>query len=298
MMLVVGGSGLLGSRVALLARENGFEMHATYFGNKPDFLPEEKMHRLDIREQEKTATLISKLEPEVVVHSAAMIGVDECEKEKEEAYAINVVGTQNVADACRKVDAKLIYVSTDYVFDGRKGNYVEEDEPNPINYYGKTKLEGERIVSKLDDYAIVRVSVLYGWPLRGQHDNFVSWAIKTMRNGGEVHALTDQRITPTFADNAAEAILTVVKKNANGIYHTTGSRCITRFEFANLIASVFNLEKRLIKPITFGRIGWVAERPKNNCLLTKKIEKELGFKMNTPEEGLIRMKNQEGGINR
>jgi len=158
-LLLTGASGLLGSKIVELAREDyeSIPLHNT----KP-------LHpnslKLDITDQNQVFSLFSKLEPDIVIHTASETNVDKCEAQREQAWRINVEGTHNIAFACSKVGAKLVYISTDYVFDGEKGNYEEEDEPNPMDYYGVTKLEGEnQVISHCKNYAILRTSVLYGW---------------------------------------------------------------------------------------------------------------------------------------
>jgi dTDP-4-dehydrorhamnose reductase len=157
-LLVTGANGLLGNRIVALAK-NRYTVIPTH-RTKPLI---SNSLKLDITNAAEASNLFGKLKPDAVVHTASETNVDRCETEREHAWKVNVEGTGNVAEACKKVHAKLVYISTDYVFDGEKGLYDEEDEPNPVNYYGLTKLEGEKqVTEQCKNYAILRASVLYG----------------------------------------------------------------------------------------------------------------------------------------
>jgi len=160
--------------------------------------------KLDITDAIEVLNLFHKLKPDVVIHTASETNVDKCEKEKEHAWKTNVEGTRNIALASSEVGAKLVYVSTDYVFDGEKGKYEEQDKPNPINYYGVTKLEGEnQVIQHCKNYAILRTSVLYGWHPWKQ--NFATWTINQLKQSKEITVVENHYNTPTLADNRARA---------------------------------------------------------------------------------------------
>jgi dTDP-4-dehydrorhamnose reductase len=299
-LLIIGGSGLLGYKVAELAVEE-FGTFATYNFRSAE-LQGCNFFKLDKCDRSATITLTKKIKPDIVIDTAALHNVDYCETHHDEAWKINVEGTRNVADACKETSAKMVFVSTDYVFDGKKGFYTEEDVPNPLHFYAKTKLEGETIVKEADiDYVIARTSVIYGWNpselagLRsssGKSMNFVIWTLNELRKGEEIKIVTDQYSSPTLADNLAEALLALSKSPRRGVYHTAGKTCINRFDFAKKIAETFDLNGSLIKPVTSNVIKQVAERPKRCCLDVSKAEKELGVKFLTLEEGLTKMKTK------
>lgn len=200
---------------------------------------------------------------------------------------INVNGTRNIVEIAEEINAKLIYISTDYVFDGEKGMYKENDQTNPVDYYGETKLEGENVVKETcDDYLIVRPSVLYGWnPVKL---NFVTWMIKELKEGNKINIVKDQFNTPTLADDLAELILELIKKESFGIFHISGSERISRFDFALKIAGIFDLNKNLIKPITTDQLNWIAKRPMDSSLDVSKIS-GIRKPLNV-EDSLIRMR--------
>jgi len=299
-LLTVGGSGLLGYKVAELV-VGEFESFATY-NFRPMKLEGCSFFKLNKTDRGDTLALIKRIKPDVVIDTAALHNVDYCETHRDEAWKVNVEGTRNVADACRETGAKMIFVSTDYVFDGKKGFYNEEDVPNPLHYYAKTKLEGENVVKEADiDYAIARPSVIYGWnpselaglqSSSGKSINFVIWTLNKLNKGEEVKIVTDQYSSPTLADNLAEALLVLSKSERRGLYHTAGKTCINRFDFAKKIAEIFDLDGSLIKPVTSDAFKQVAERPKRCCLDVSKAERELKVRFLTVEEGLTKMKEQ------
>lgn len=284
-LLVTGASGLLGNKIVELAREN-YEVTPLH-NTKPLHLNSLK---LDITNRKEVFNLFNRIKPDVAIHTAAETNVDKCETQKELAWKINVEGTKNVAEACSETNAKMVYISTDYVFDGEKGLYTEEDTPNPINHYGITKLEGENQVKKLcKNHIILRTSVLYGWHPYKQ--NFATWVINSLKQKKKTSIIKDHYNTPTLADNLAEIIIEVVQKNLQGLYHTSGSQRISRYEFAQQIAKIFNLDQSLIKPIKMNQITvWTAKRPKDSSLNINKIKGLLKTRPLNINEGLKKMK--------
>jgi dTDP-4-dehydrorhamnose reductase len=286
-LLVTGASGLLGNKIVKLAGKNCelIPMHNT----KP-------LHpnslKLDITNQNQVSDIFDQLKPEIVIHTASETNVDKCETQKQQAWKINAEGTLNIALACSKIGAKLVYISTDYVFDGEKGNYEERDEPNPINNYGFAKLEGEKqVIQHCQEYVILRTSVLYGWHPWKQ--NFATWVINSLKQNKEITVVEDHYNTPTLADNLAEMVLEAVQKDLQGLYHASGSQRISRYEFAQQIAKIFNLDQNLIKPIKMSQLtAWIAKRPKDSSLNTDKIQKQLKTKPLNITEGLNRMKKE------
>lgn len=234
-------------------------------------------------------TYIERVSPDAVIHCAAFTNVDQCEIEREKAWNVNVLGTEKVAAACQKTGAKLVYVSTDFVFDGKKGRYTEEDEPNPVSWYGKTKLEGEQKVEIIDNYVIARTSVLYGWHKRL---NFVTWVIYQLKNENPIRIVTDQYTCPTLADNLADCLIELCVHNGYGLYHVTGSERINRYEFALKIARIFGLDTTLITPIRSEELNQKAERPKDSSLSTEKVKSVVDTPLLNIDEGLKRMKNE------
>jgi dTDP-4-dehydrorhamnose reductase len=284
-LLITGASGLLGSKIVELTGEN-YEVMPLHH-TKPLHLNSSK---LDITNRKEVLSLFRKTKPEVAIHTAAETNVDKCEIQKKLSWKINVEGTRNVAEACSEANAKMVYISTDYVFDGEKGLYVEEDTPNPINHYGVTKLEGEKQVKKLcKNYVILRTSVLYGW--HSWKQNFVTWVINSLKQKKEISIVEDHFNTPTLADNLAEITIEAIQKNLQGLYHASGRQRISRYEFAQQIIKIFNLNQSLTKPIKMNQItAWTAKRPKDSSLNISKMRELLKTKPLDITEGLEKMK--------
>ena len=230
--------------------------------------------------------------PNVVVHTAAETNVDRCETQRDVARRINVEGTANIAQACVRVRAKLIFVSTDYVFDGDKGNYAETDEPNPINFYGLTKLEAERIAASISsDFLMVRTSVLYG--CHPTKLNFATWILKGLRERQTMKVVNDHINSPTFAGNLADAIHRAIELRSQGTLHIAGSQRISRFDFARRIAMQFDLDESLLLPVKMKDLDWIARRPRDSSLNVGKAENELGMELFGVGRGLEQMARSE-----
>ncbi len=202
--------------------------------------------KLDISGKAQVEEAFKNIKPDVVVHAATLTDVDKCESNKELAWKVNVEGTKNIVEAAKSAGSFLIYISTDYVFSGEKGCYKETDKPDPINYYGLTKLKAEEIVQTQPEYFIARPSVIYGSTPAAGKVNFALWLIETLRKGERVKIVTDQWNTPTLNTNLAEMTLEVIERRLTGIYHMCGATRVSRLEFAEQIADAFGLDKSLI----------------------------------------------------
>ena len=264
-IFITGGSGLLGSKIAEIALRN-YEVYTGYCHNKPEFGEPVKFDLTKERDLE----VIYKIKPEVIIHTAALTNVDECETNKELAYKINAEGTRRVVEIAKDLGAFSVYVSTDYVFSGDKGMYKEKDELNPIDYYGYTKLVGEKYCE-----CIARPCVIYGAKPASGKVNFALWIINKVRNGEEVKIVTDQFITPTLNTSLAEMLLEISERRLKGIFHTSSATRVSRYEFALRIADKFELDKDLILPSRMEGMKWLAKRPKDSSLDTSKASRYL-----------------------
>lgn len=260
--LVTGGSGLIGFNLLQILNELNHETYVFYNKNKPISDATIKINLLDL---ESVAKNIRMIKPDVIIHLAAMTNVDQCESEKELANSINTKATQMLAQEASKEGIFLIYVSTDYVFDGKKGMYKEEDVPNPLSYYGMSKLEGEIAVEKnCTFYSIVRTSTPFGFhPYR---KSFPIWVIENLKNGNDVKIITDQFTSPTYTPNLSRMLIEIATKKLGGKLHAAGATRISRFEFAKLISKKLKLDDELIKPTTINETNWLAKRPKDSSL--------------------------------
>lgn len=263
-ILVTGASGLLGSKLTKLLVGRGYEVYSGYNLHRPlNGYPV----KIDVSSRSSVEKAFRIAKPETVVHAAALTNVDECEERKELAWKINVLGTRNVAELAKRYNAFMVYISTDYIFDGNKGMYREDDTPNPINYYGLTKLEGEREVERITgEYCIVRTSVIYGSNPAAGKINFALWIIEKLKRREQVNVVVDQWNSPTLNTSLAEMIIETVKRRITGTYHLAGATRINRYSFARLIAKTFSLNENLITPVTSDKIPWIAKRPKDSSL--------------------------------
>jgi dTDP-4-dehydrorhamnose reductase len=261
-LLVIGG-GLLGRAVANASRKS-FRTAVTY-NTHPQQVEGCAAYPMDMT---GSVDLIRSLKPQYIVLTAAMTNVDACESDRLGAWKANALGPKNVASAAKDIVSKLIYVSTDYVFDGERGMYREDDQTSPINYYGESKLAGERFVREIcPDSVIARTSVLYGQnPVR---QNFVTWARDEMKKGNKINIVNDQYTSPTLSSNLADMILSI--RDQTGVFHTCGSERINRYDFTIKIAKSFSLDESLVNPITSNQLSWKARRPMDSSLDTSKV---------------------------
>lgn len=271
-LLITGGSGLLGSKVAEMALARGDEVFSGYAHNIPGF---GTPVRFDLLNGPGISGMVERLAPEVIIHSAALTDVDRCEREKELAYKMNVEGTRAIAAAAQKVGSFLIYISTDYVFDGQCGMYREEDRPNPVSYYGYSKLLGEGYC----DGCIVRTCVIYGSRPASGKVNFALWLLNSLKSGKEVRVVTDQFITPTLNTNLTAMVLEVADRRLGKVLNLAGATRISRYDYAQELAREFDLDLSLILPSRMEDLLWAAKRPIDSSLDTAKARREL---MNKP----------------
>ncbi len=294
-VLLIGANGFLGSKLIYYIQN---ELYSHKFipiaaDIQNNTIPKEiDFQRIDITNKEKTIETIKKINPDTVILTAAYTDVDKCEDEKKLAHDLNILGPENVALGCREINSKIIVLSTDFVFDGKKGDYSEIDEPKPLSYYAKTKFEGEkRIIKTRVDYLICRTAVLYGWyPYR---QNFITWILNNLENGNQINIITDQINSQTLANNLAEILLHLIDYNKSEIIHTTGDCALSRYEIAVKCAEIFNFSQKLIHPIDFFKQK--AIRPKNASLNISKLKKILGNKLKilNLDEGLNFMKEHK-----
>jgi dTDP-4-dehydrorhamnose reductase len=286
-LFTIGGSGLVGSRIHELLKDK-YTLDDLSLTNGVDITDPSS---LDIIKNDK--------EHEVVLHLAAKADVEGCEKDKEQgeagaAYKINVGGTQNVVDACHVSNKKLLYISTDFVFDGTKEppyKYTEDDTPNPVNWYAMTKYKGEEVIQTSGvSYAILRIAYPFRADAFELKNDFVHAIMGRLSKNMPITAVTDHIMTPTFIDDIAYAIDSIIDHNASGIYHVVGSQSLSPYDAFMLMADKLGYDKSLIsKTLRVEFFKGKAPRPFNLSINNDKIKK-LGVKMRTFEEGLKEIK--------
>lgn len=286
--LITGANGLLGQKlVEVFRRESEYEIYPCDLNGKP-----EGSMPLDITDHQRVVEVVGSFKPTVIINAAAYTNVDKAEVEREAAYKINATAVGYLADAANIFGAKLIHISTDYVFDGLKGNYTEDSKPEPINYYGKTKLAGENLlISKLTDFVILRTQVLYGFAPNVKM-NFVLWVVDRLSKREGIRVVDDQVGNPTLADELAFAALKACRRNVAGVFHVSGFETVSRYEFAGQIAEVFGLDASLIAPIKSDELNQTAKRPKNSSFICLNAQMKLGITMPSVKDSLSRLKRQ------
>lgn len=299
-VLVFGSNGLLGQKIAeMLVR--GTPASVTLSSLEEAAVrpmdPAEYV-QADLTSKKEVKQLVARCEPDVIVNCAAITNVDACETERELAWKVNVGAVENIIEAARRSEATIVHVSSDYIFDGKNGPYAEDDRPEPVSYYGKTKLASENALRASGlKYLIARTMVLYGYA-PGVKPNFALWLIQSLEKQSPVRIVDDQHGNPTLADDLAYGLLRGVELERSGIYHIAGRDIVTRYEFALRIARAFSLDASLITPIKTAQLRQPAHRPLRSGLITLKAEVELGIHPSTIEQGLAVLKNQLTGSTR
>lgn len=264
-ILITGSNGLLGQKlVKLFLGKKDYEIFAIARGenrlkNKSGYT----YYNIDITEHVKLINLIHEIKPHYIIHTAAMTNVDACELHQKECYIINVEVVKTLADTCKKNNIHLIHLSTDFIFDGEKGDvYTEEDKPNPISYYGVSKLKSEKIILKADiRYTIIRTILVYGMVDNNDRSNIVLWVKNSIEDKKHINVVTDQFRMPTFAEDLADSCFLAIKNDALGVYNVSSNQLLSIYDIAIEVVNMFNLDKNYISPITTSSLNLPAKRP-------------------------------------
>lgn len=293
-VLITGSNGLLGQKlVELLSNSPNYLLLLTSRQSASVFTSDQLQYRqLDTTRRSDVDAAVGEFEPEVIVNAAAMTNVDACETEREKAWRSNVTGVENLLHAAKLSGARLVHISTDYVFDGKNGPYIETDRPNPICYYGRTKLASENLVTTSGlPSTVIRTMVLYGIA-RNVKANFALWLLANLKAEKPVRVVDDQIGNPTIAEDLAYGILKVIELERLGLYHVAGPDLVSRYEFALALAKIFGFNKKLITPVKTATMKQPAARPLKSGLITLKAQTDLDIKLAGVEQGAIIFKNQ------
>lgn len=274
--LIIGSNGMLGQSLC-----------DNYKGNQENLIccsKEEynynskyKYNILDISNLQELELYLENERFDLIINAAAYTGVDLAETERDVCKKINIDAVKIIATVAEKYKTHFINISSDYIFDGYNGPYSETDTPNPLGYYGWSKLEGERVIRESGcKYSIIRTNVLYGITKFGRAD-FVKWVINSLKNGDIIKIVNDQINNPTFIDDLAKAIYKIAEKELTGIYNIGGKEFFSRFEFTLRIADYFNLNKDLVIPITTEELKQPAPRPLKSGLKIDKAFSEFNY---------------------
>ena len=280
--LVTGSAGLVGRQVVKDLLQSYTQVYSCYNNSKPE---DGIATHLDLTSPDGIIKVVESTKPDVIIHLAAMTNVDQCEIEKEMALKINAKSTAILSEQATKHGAFLVYVSTDYVFDGEKGMKIESDTPNPIGYYGKSKLEGEIAVHDLaSNRCIVRTSTPFGiHPTRKSFPLFVAENLQAKK---VISVITDQYTSPTYVPNLSRMLIEISSKKIQGIFHLAGATRISRYDMAMMVAEKLGLDKNLLKSTKLEEMNWTAKRPRDSSLDISKAASLLKEKPMTIQQGL------------
>jgi len=280
--LVTGSAGLVGRQVVKDLVEQGETVYSAFHNLQPENgIPTQ----MDLNSDDKIKQVTEKANPDAIIHLAAVTDVDLCEKEKELAMKINSHSTEIIAKQAAKQKSFFVYVSTDYVFDGEKGMKKESDPTNPIDFYGKSKLEGEKAVMNLaSSWCIARTSTPYG--IHPKKKSFPVWVSENLHKNKEINVVVDQFTSPTYVPNLSHMLIEIAKRQIVGIIHLAGATRISRYEMAEMVADKLNLDKKLLKPTNISEMNWVAKRPKDSSLDVSQAVSILREKPFIIEQGL------------
>lgn len=287
-ILVTGSSGLVGSQVVKDLLERNFEVYSGYNAEKPK---EGIATKLDLVKKDSIVEAINNTKPDTIIHLAAITNVDLCETQKELTNTINATATEILVQESAKRQAFFIYMSTDYVFDGKMGLKNEDDLPNPINFYGRSKLAGEIATRNFAAlYSIVRTSTPFG--IHDKKKSFPIWVKENLKSKKEISVFIDQYTSPTFVPNLSEMLIEVYTKKIPGIIHLAGATRISRYEFAKMLAQELDLDETLLKPKRLEDASLIAARPQDSSLDVSQARKILNNKPQEIQQSLGLFVNQ------
>ena len=285
-IIILGANGFTGRRILQRLVTHHSVMACSLH---PDISSEEgyEFQTLDILNFDATDALLNAYQPDVIINASALSVVDYCEQHPKEAYAMNVSAVKHLAEYCQANPCRLIHLSTDFVFDGTASEaYTELDTPNPVNYYGKTKRWSEEAIEQAcNNYAIVRVEVVYGKPFDEQHGNIVHLVKNRLGNGQSIRVVCDQFRSPTWVEDIARAIESLLSDKFQGIYHICGGETLSVADIAFRTAKYFGLDSSLIQPVTTEEMNEATPRPLFSPMSTEKAFREFGYQPSKLEEG-------------
>lgn len=294
-ILITGSNGLLGQKLVKLLSENRtVDLVATARGENRNPKGDYQFRTLDITKPEDVMRIISEETPDVVINTAAMTNVDQCELNQKECNEQNVTAVENLISGCEQNNIFLLHVSTDFIFDGSEGPLKEDAKPNPVNYYGETKLWAEEKIQNSSNlrWAIARTVLVFGIAHDMSRSNIVLWVKKSLEEQKEINVVDDQFRTPTLAEDLASGCQLIAKKEAEGIFHISGEEMLTPFDIAIQTAEAFDLNKDLINRTDSTKFTQPAKRPPKTGFIIDKAKTVLGYQPHSFKEALYVLKQQ------
>jgi dTDP-4-dehydrorhamnose reductase len=283
-ILIIGGSGFVSTNLIKYLPEN-WEIFATYNSNiiKSEKIKSFKINLLET--PEKIIPIIQNIKPDYIIDTVAFPSVDFCEENHAIADKLHIHATKIISKISNEINSKLLFLSTDAVFEGQLNKkYIETEITNPVNYYGFTKLKAEKIVlASSKNNVVLRTAVIYGV---GIQSRFTNWILSYLRDKKPVDPFVDQFNSPTLVDDLSQVMLKILKNDISGLFHATGPTCVNRYDFAVMLAKEFNLDSNLIKPVTSSQKKQNAPRPISTCLNSSKLEEEINFTFRDLKTGI------------
>jgi dTDP-4-dehydrorhamnose reductase len=287
-ILVTGSAGLIGTQIVKDLLDNHKQVYSCYNKTKPEL---GIITHLDLTKKDDIVNTMNRIKPDVVIHLGAMTDVELCETETELAKKINTDATEILALESEKYNTFFVYMSTDYVFDGKVGMKKENDKTNPINFYGKSKLDGERVFKKITTpNVIVRTSTPFG--IHSKKISFPIWVKKNLELEKEISVVVDQYTSPSYVPNISKMIIEIIERKITGIIHLAGATKLSRYDFAVQISKIINANKQFLKLTKMDQMDWKAQRPADSSLSVSKANKILKNKPEKIEDSLKLLFNQ------
>lgn len=292
-VIITGSNGLLGQSLLnlLLKDTQKYEIFGFSRGENRSGREDFSYTSIDITDEIILKKNIKQIQPNFIINTAAMTQVDDCENQKKACDLLNVTMVKWLSEVSKEINAHIIHISTDFIFDGIKGFYKETDKPNPLSYYGVSKLKSEEVlIQSRINFTILRTILVYGKVFDMSRSNIVLWVKEMLSKGKEITIVDDQFRTPTYVEDLALACKISMDKRAKGIYHISSNELLSVFEIAQQIATVFHLDKSLIKAISTSTLNQTAPRPAKTGFDLSKTNKELGFYPRSFKEDIVKFK--------
>ena len=292
-IIITGSNGLLGQSLLnlLLQEKENYQVFGFSRGKNRSGREDFSYVSIDITDKKNLKTSIKEIKPDFIINTAAMTQVDDCENNRQACDLLNISVVKWLSEVCKELDAHLIHISTDFIFDGIKGNYKETDSANPLSYYGLSKLKSEEVLLNSEiNYTILRTILVYGKVFDMSRSNIVLWVREMLEKGKEITIVDDQYRTPTYVEDLAMSCKISMDKKTIGVFNISSNTLLTVYEIAQQIAEAFQLDKSLIKPISTSTLNQTAARPAKTGFDLSKTNKELGFYPKSFKEDLQRFK--------
>lgn len=293
-ILVTGSNGLLGQKLTtLLQQKDTVQLVATARNASVQQIDKGEFRLLDVTNKKQVDEVVAAVKPDVIIHTAAMTQVDECETNREACMLHNATAVEYIVEACQANQVHLVHVSTDFIFDGSAGPLDETAQPNPVNFYGESKLAAEKVIQRSSiSWSILRTVLVYGITNDLSRSNIVLWVKKSLEEGKNISVVNDQWRTPTLAEDLAMGCYLAASKKAKGIFNISGKDFITPFDLAMKTAEFFKLDASLITATDSAHFKQPARRPLKTGFIIDKAKKELGYEPHSFLEGLDMLSKQ------